>query len=140
MSYPITPIPATTEQLAAEAFNRLTAIERRLMFQIGQGLDQTFNAVWSPTPPVTPQMMAAAAGANFLPRLALHAQQAALLLAQEAANGIQSSKHPWAIPSTTGGVATYAPGVPAGWTITPTVDANGNQTGAATVSYAPSAS
>ena len=102
------------------------------MQQIGQGLDQTFNAVWRPSAPVTPQMMATAADTNFLPRLAVHAAEAVILLEQEAANGIDSSKHPWAIVQPDG---SFQPGIPAGWTVTPTLDANGNPTGAATLSY-----
>jgi hypothetical protein len=132
MSYPIIPIPPTGDQLVAQAFNRLTAIERQLMNQIGAGLDATYSAVWTPAAPVTPQAMAAAAGTNFLPRLALHAAQAALLLQQEAANNINSAKHPWAVPQAGGG---FAPGIPAGWTVTPVLDANGNPTGAATLTY-----
>jgi hypothetical protein len=134
MPYPIDPIPAPLDELVQQAFNALTAVEVALIRQIGAGLDATFNAVWSPTPPVTPQLMAAAAGNYFLARLQEHAAQATILLAQEAANGINSTPHPWAIPQydVNGNLTGYVPGLPAGWTVVPTLDDNGNPTGAGT--------
>ena len=132
MSYAITPQPLTTAQQVATAFNQLTQIEKRGIQQIGQLLDSTFNAIWAPQAPLTPPLMAAACGNAFLPRLAMHAAEATLLLQQEAANGIDSSKHPWAKKQADG---SFLPGIPAGWTVAPTLDANGNPTGAATLSY-----
>jgi hypothetical protein len=130
MSYEIDPNAAATANY--QAFIALKNAELQSMVKIGQLLDHTFNAVWNPPAPATPQGIAAVIGANFLPRLATHAALATILLQQEAANGIDSSKHPWAVATVNQGPTTYAPGIP-GWTVTPTLDANGNPTGAATV-------
>ena len=117
----------------AVAFNALKNFEMQAMQQLGSGLDRTYNAVWSPPAPATTPGVVELCGTTFLARCMMHYTLGSQVLAQEAANGLDSARHPWAIKQQDG---SYLPGTPAAWVVTPVLDGNGNPTGAAAVTPA----
>lgn len=131
-AYLLDPNPVDTGNNAA--YISLLKIEKSTLQHLGAYLDDTFKAVWSPPAPATVQGVVDLCGTTFLPRCILHSQIGALILAQEAANGIDSSTHPWAIPQPDG---TFQPGIPVGKIVTPIIGADGKPTGAATISDVP---
>lgn len=126
--YPLVPDPVGAATAAEYA--GLVADEQRALANLAQALDRSFQHIWNPKAPATILTMFAACGQTMLARLQTHSALAAIVLAQEAANGIDSSEHPWAKPTTDNGVTTYSPSIPAGWTLAPILDASGNPTGA----------
>lgn len=130
MNYPINPTPVNTAN--AVAFAKLVGDELAAIANLGKMLDQTFLDTWQPQAPATVQGVVSACGLNFVARCQLHAALGTILLAQEAANGVNSNKHPWAFKQTDG---SYAPGIPPGWAIDVPMSPQGKQTGIAKVTY-----
>ncbi len=112
------------------AWNSIVQGGQATLAHLGAYLDSDYNAFWYPPAPVTPAALAAAAGTSLLGMLDTHYELGAIVIAQEAINGLDSSIHPWAIRQVGGG---YAPGVPRGTLVIPTLDGSGNSTGAGSV-------
>ena len=119
-----------TATAIAVAWNSLVQAGKSTLAHIGAYLDSDFNAFWFPASPATPANLAQSAGASLIGMFATHYALGEIVLAQEAANGQDSSGHPWAIPQPGGG---YLPGIPPGQLLIPALDANNNPTGAGTI-------
>ena len=123
--YPLVPDPVGAA--TAAEYSALVADEQVALANLGQALDNSFRHIWSPRVPATILTMFSACGSTMLARLQTHTALATIVLAQEAANGIDSSGHPWAVKQPDG---SFLPSIPSGWTMSPVLDASGNPTGA----------
>lgn len=96
---------------------------------LGGYADNLFQAFWNPVAPSTTQDIADWYGTQFLALVQEFIAIETLVLQMEAANGIDSSRHPWARRQADG---TYQPGTPPGVMIIPVI-VNGVPTGEGTI-------